>query len=471
MNVEELLSKHSSYQKDPNLSLIRKACEFAEAAHLGEKRPSGEDFIQHPLRVADLLCDLKVDSATVAAALLHDVLEHTDLEASELTTEFGEEVSFLVQSLTAVTKVPYELVEHADIENLRKLILAMAKDYRVLLIRLSEKLDNLKTVEFLPEDQRRQSLESVFTIWAPLADLLGVWYFRWQLEDLAFKNLQPQVYEEIERKLEETRGERERRAEESAVSLREVLQREGIKGEVHKRVKNIYGFYLKLPRYEEKGLYGHDVVGLRALVDELADCYKVLDLVRSKIEGWRPVEGEGFFDDYISRPKPNGYQSLHVVVLAGGKPLEIQIRTYEMHERAEYGMAAHAHYREKYQEGGSLITPAEKIDLIQNILGWQKEKNFNLFPDQIFVLTPKGDVIDLPKGATSIDFAFAVHTQVGKTTSGARVGGKMVPLNYELKTGEVVEITTSPSAKPSRNWLEFVKTEEARSGIKKALKI
>src|SRR3990170_1446159 len=427
VNLDTLLQKHQEYDQGADPDLIRRAYAFAEVAHLGQKRLNGDDEITHLLKVADYLADYRADSMTLAAALLHDVLEESDIDRRTLGKEFGEEIAALVDGLTVVRAASGRsgAGKGRNWENLRHLILASIHDPRVMVIRLADKIHNLRTSAVLTEEERRISAQKVFDIWAPLAAILGLYRFKSEMEDLAFEILNPQDFKKIK----------------SAVQLESG----------------------KMARYESHaGGKMFDVLGLRVISDSVENCYRILDSAR-KI--WKEIPD--FFDDYIAHPKPNGYQSIHAVFEVGGQMIEIQIRTKQMHEEAEYGLAAHSVYKEK---GDRHIAATERIRLVESLLDWGKGQELDLFPDNVFIFTPKGDVKVLPKGATPVDFAFAVHTQIGRQCAGAKANGKIISLDYPLKTGEMVEIITAKGRKPSTDWLRFVKTEHARSEIEKAVR-
>lgn len=462
LELEEILRKHQEYEPNPDLDLIRRAYAFVEVAHLGQKRLSGEDLIQHLLRVTDYLADYRVDSVTLAAALLHDVLEESNVRKEMLVQEFGEEVAALVDGLTLVRAASgrVALGKGKDWENLRHLILASIHDPRVLVIRLADKIHNLRTSAALSQEESRESAQKVFDIWAPLAAILGLYRFKSEMEDLAFAILNPQSYREVQKAVRTQSAAMAKAIESVRSRLGQDLKEERIPHEISSRTKHLYGVYLKMPRYKSiAGGKMFDVLGLRVITSSVENCYRVLDMVRRI---WKEVPE--LFDDYISRPKPNGYQSLHVVVAAGEYLVEIQIRTREMHEAAEYGLAAHSAYKERMPSARRVQT---RMNLIKSLVSWGKGEELDLFPDQVFVFTPKGDVKALPRGATPVDFAFAVHTQIGNECAGAKVNGRPVSLDYPLKTGEVVEILVSKGKKPSVDWLRFVKSEHARSEIEK----
>lgn len=464
MTLDDLLKNYKSYEENPDVELVTRAYEFADAAHIGEKRRSGLEFIKHPLAVALLLADIQAGGETLAAALLHDVLEHTNLSKEDLAGEFGEAIADLVDGVSVIQRVSQKVGnERGTEENLQKLLLATARDPRVLLIRMAEEVDNLRNLDAFSEEEQKVTLEKAFEIYSPLADLLGIHAFKHQLEDLAFKQTNPKEFTEIDQKIDEITKRQKGLISDLGEKLKAELAKTGIKAEVVGRKKHVYGVYQKLPRYAKKGKgVWFDVLGLRVITNETEQCYQVLDIVRQIGR-----TDSDLFDDYIAKPKANGYQSLHTVIWLNSVPVEIQIRTRRMHEVAEFGLATHAYYKEK---GKSLVTPEEKIKLLRNLIGWEEEKKLNLFADKVFVFTPKADVIDLPKGATPVDFAFAVHTDLGRSCTGAKVDGKMAALDYKLQNGEVVEVITARGRKPSPDWLKFVKTDLARSQIKKSLK-
>ena len=463
MNLDTLLQKHQEYDQSADPELIRHAYAFAEVAHLGQKRLNGEEEITHLLKVAGDLIDYHVDSVTLAAALLHDILEESEVDHKMLEKEFGEEITSLVDGLTVVRTASGRLEsgKSKNWENLRHLILASIHDPRVLVIRLADKIHNLRTSAVLTEEERRISAQKVFDIWAPLAAILGLYRFKSEMEDLAFEILNPQDFEKIKSAVQRESEEMGQAIDLVSGKLSAELTRQKVPAEIFSRTKHFFGVYRKMPRYESHtGGKMFDVLGLRVVTDSVENCYRILDLARKL---WKELPD--FFDDYIARPKPNGYQSIHAVFEVGGQMIEIQIRTKEMHEMAEYGLASHAVYKEK---GDRHIAAAERIRLVESLLAWGRGQELDLFPDQVFIFTPKGDVKVLPKGATPVDFAFAVHTQVGRECAGAKANGKAVSLDYPLKTGEMVEILISKGKKPSVDWLRFVKTEHARSEIEKA---
>lgn len=481
-NSDALLNKIKSYQKNPDINLIKKAYALADAAHLGEKRISGEPHIKHCLGTALLLVDLKVDTASIAAALLHDTIEHTDITKKDLEKEFGETVANLVDGVTVIKSVKTKTGEGQQVENLRKLLLATAKDVRVVLIRLAEKLHNLQTIDALSSEKRKIVISKVFDIYAPLAERLGVYHFKWQLEDYAFKFQNHAEHSRIQEHLAETREAREDYIEKVKEILSKELKKADISAEVEGRPKHIYSIYKKMQIYKKPGELEEKVLrriydkhAIRIFVKNDSDCYLALSIVHSL---WKPVPGR--FDDYITNPKPNGYRSLHTDVFGPeGKSIEFQIKTYEMHEFNEFGPASHLFYKELGREkGGKVPTPVDRLSWLKDLVEWQeeiaKEKDFedalkiDVFGDRVFVFTPKGDIKDLPVGSTPIDFAYMVHTNLGHNCISAKVNGKLVSLTYQLQNSDVCEILVSKKPKgPSRDWLKFVKTRMAQHRIKK----
>ena len=462
-----------------DVELVRRAYTLAESAHDGQKRVSGEPYIIHPLAVAGILADLRLDAQAVAASLLHDVAEDTTTNIPDLAEEFGPEVASLVDGVTKLVEIS-ELanlpVDSRDpkIESLRKMFLAMYSDVRVVLIKLADRLHNMRTMSYMsPEKQRRISRETL-DIYAPLASLLGIWQVKWELEDLAFRYLDPTTYAEIEKSLAQRRIEREKYVERVTEILRNELSKHGIQAEISGRPKHIYSIYRKM---RKKGVTFDEIYdrhGVRLIVPEIADCYASLGVVHTL---WRPIPGE--FDDYIANPKENLYQSLHTAVMGPeGQPLEVQIRTPEMHRIAEIGIAAHWRYKTQTRHDDAY---ERKIAWLRSVIDWQTQEKSggndflatvkeDLFKDRVYVFTPKGDVIDLPAGSTSIDFAYRVHTEIGHRCRGAKVKGKLVSLDYQLQNGDQVEIITAKRGGPSRDWLNphlgFIKTARARTKIR-----
>ena len=462
-----------------DLQLLRRAYAFAAQAHQGQKRKSGEPYIHHPVAVAAILAELGMDAETLAAALLHDVVEDTGVTLDDVRREFGDNIAALVDGVTKlrmVTALPRTdaLRDREKAESLRKMFLAMINDVRVVIIKLADRLHNMRTLGALPPEKQKTIAQETLEIFAPLANRLGIWQIKWQLEDLAFRYLHPDKYREIARKLQQKRTQREKYIRQVCSILRQKLAEEGIEAEVYGRPKHIYSIWRKMQRKGVDVDQIYDVLAVRILVRTVPECYQALGIVHNL---WTPIPGE--FDDYIARPKDNMYRSLHTAVVGPhGIPLEVQIRTHEMHRDAEYGIAAHW----RYKEAGVKTDPTfeNRIAWIRQLIEWRQEvtdaKEFvdslktDVFPDRVYVFTPKGDVIDLPAGATPVDFAYYIHTDVGHRCRGARVNGRMVPLNYKLRTGDQVEILTAKQGGPSRDWLNphlgYVQTARARSKIR-----
>ncbi|MCI4463781.1 MAG: bifunctional (p)ppGpp synthetase/guanosine-3',5'-bis(diphosphate) 3'-pyrophosphohydrolase [Caldisericum sp.] len=467
---EELKNKVSPYLDGEGMQLLEKAYKFAEEKHSAQTRESGEEYIIHPLNVALILANLKLDAETYAAALLHDVVEDTGVTIDEIKENFGETVAFLVNGVTKLKGIKSVSTEEAHLESLRKMLLAMAQDVRVVLIKLADRLHNMRTLNYLPPEKQKEIARETMDIYVPLAHRLGMYTIKWELEDLSFRYLEPEKYYELAKKVAKKREEREAYVNELMEELRNLLKEHGISGVVEGRPKNLYGIYRKMIRDGKQFEEIYDIIALRIIVDDIPTCYQVLGIVNNY---YKLVPGR--IKDYIAMPKPNNYRSLHTTVITkSGEPFEIQIRTREMHEVDEIGIAAHW----KYKEGKSLDKNYEaKIAWLRQMLEWQKEvrssKEFvervkvDLFTDEVLVFTPKGDVIELPQGSTPVDFAFRVHTDIGYRCIGAKVNGTMVPLDYKLQTGDRVEIITSKtSTGPKLDWLQFVRTASAKSKIK-----
>jgi len=467
---EELKNKVSPYLDGEGMQLLEKAYNFAEEKHSAQTRESGEEYIIHPLNVALILANLKLDAETYAAALLHDVVEDTGVTIDEIKENFGETVAFLVNGVTKLKGIKSVSTEEAHLESLRKMLLAMAQDVRVVLIKLADRLHNMRTLNYLPPEKQKEIARETMDIYVPLAHRLGMYTIKWELEDLSFRYLEPEKYYELAKKVAKKREEREAYVNELMEELRNLLKEHGISGVVEGRPKNLYGIYRKMIRDGKQFEEIYDIIALRIIVDDIPTCYQVLGIVNNY---YKLVPGR--IKDYIAMPKPNNYRSLHTTVITkSGEPFEIQIRTREMHEVDEIGIAAHW----KYKEGKSLDKNYEaKIAWLRQMLEWQKEvrssKEFvervkvDLFTDEVLVFTPKGDVIELPQGSTPVDFAFRVHTDIGYRCIGAKVNGTMVPLDYKLQTGDRVEIITSKtSTGPKLDWLQFVRTASAKSKIK-----
>src|SRR5213595_1078602 len=453
--------------------IVRRAYERAVVAHAGQRRLSGEEFVNHPMEVAAILADLELDAATLAAALLHDTVEDTPLTEEAVKKEFGPEVARLVDGVTKLGRIALRSDQQQQAENIRKMMVAMAEDLRVVLIKLADRLHNMRTLDPLPEVKRRKISRETLDIYAPLAHRLGIGQIKWELEDLAFRYLEPDAYEDVVSRIARKRGERE-----SLVNdLREILARElekvGIQADITGRPKHIYSVWQKMIRESKDFSEIYDLSAIRVQVESVRDCYGVLGVVHSL---WKPMPGR--FKDYVAMPKSNGYQSLHTTVITHtGEPIEIQIRTQEMHRVAEFGVAAHW----TYKEGGKDASFDQKLSWLRSLLEWQGEvgdaESFlntvkvDLFQDEVYVFTPRGDVINLPADSTPVDFAYRIHTEVGHHCIGAKVNGRMVPLDYALQNGEIVEILTSKGPHgPSRDWLNFVKSASAKERIRKWFK-
>ena len=471
-SVEALLRTVKRYNPKADLGVIRRAAQFAEAAHAGQKRLSGEDFVEHPTAVAQVLADLGLDTTTLVAALLHDVAEDTNVSLDDLKEGFGAEVTGIVDGLTKLEAIESKSREQEQAENVRKMIVAMAGDIRVLLIKLADRLHNMRTLSPLAPDRQARIATETLEIYAPLAHRLGVQQIKWELEDLSFKTLHPGPYREIANLVEKRRGERQQYIDSVLEAARTRLREAGLKAEVEGRPKHLYSIYEKMVVVGKEFNEIYDLVGIRVLADSVRDCYAALGAIHSL---WKPVPGR--FKDYVAMPKSNMYQSLHTTVVGpGGSPLEIQIRTREMHRTAEFGVAAHWRYKEG--RDGKKSKEATDMAWLGQMLEWLKEMadprefmeslKIDLYGGQVFVFTPKGDVMNLPAGSTPVDFAYAVHTEVGHRTIGAKVSGRLVPLDYELRTGDTVEILTSKAQGegPSQDWLKFVVTPRARTKVR-----
>src|SRR3989344_1783244 len=468
----ELLEQVHEYNPHANLELIEKALKFAEKAHEGQKRISGEPYFTHCVSVAKILVDLKADSTTIAAALLHDVLEDTKVKESIVKKEFGEEVLSLVQGVTKIKNLQLDK-ELIAAENVRKILIAMAKDIRVILIKLADRLHNLRTLDALPKDRQVKIARESIEVYAPIAQKLGMNLIKSEMEDLALKYLEPDAYKDFEQRLASSKEDREKELAVFIDEIRKKLGEEGIGAKVYGRVKNFYNIYKKMKQKDKEFNEIYDLNAIRIIVSTVDECYKTLGLIHHL---FKPVPKQ--FDDYIAVPKSNGYQSLHTAIMAPfGRFVEVQIRTWEMHTHAEFGIAAHWTYkgieRDKKFE--------RHLAWIKQILEWKRSSpdakelieslKVDIFKDEIFVFTPKGDSIILPERATPVDFAYAIHSDVGNHCAQAQVNGKGVPLDFELKSGDIVEIVTRKNTKTSRHWLNFVKTTEAKSKIRASLGI
>ena len=483
-SFSQLIGKAQEYLQPEKMALVEEAYNFAAEAHKGQVRKSGEPYLEHPLQVALTLAELQLDASSLAAALLHDVPENCGIAISEIEAKFGPEVAKLVDGTTKLGKVAWSgegvVTSELQVENLRKMLVAMAEDLRVVFIKLADRLHNMRTLDALSVEKRRSIAQETLDIYAPLAHRLGIWELKWQLEDLAVRYLEPRRYRQIARLIAARRTQREDFVARIIQILGGEFDRVGIKAEVSGRPKHIYSIYQKMEKYFALGMDFddiHDLLAFRVLVGTVPDCYAAVGVIHSL---WRPLPEE--FDDFIANPKPNGYQSLHTVVMYGATPLEIQIRTHDMHHIAEYGVAAHWRYKEGEEKD---IRFEERISWLRQLVEWHRELSgaeeflesvkTDIFIDQVFVFTPKGEIKDLPKGSTPLDFAYRVHTELGHRCIGAKVNGRLVTLSYQLKNGDVVEIMSAKGDKgPSRDWLSpqlgFVKTSHAREKIRQWFK-
>jgi guanosine-3',5'-bis(diphosphate) 3'-pyrophosphohydrolase len=470
--LQKLIEKIDANCSNVNKDLIIKAYNFSESAHMEQKRESGEPYVIHPLEVACILAEMGMDTSTIAAGLLHDVIEDTKFTHEDLKREFNEEVADLVEGVTKLGKIQYKTKEEQQADNVRKMLLAMTKDIRVILIKLADRLHNMRTLKFMTEEKQKEKAKETFDIYAPLAHRLGMSKIKWELEDLAFRYINPEEYYGLVKKIAEKRAEREEYIQQITAELKENLNKSGIESDIEGRPKHFYSIYRKMINKNKAIDQIFDLTAVRILVDSVKDCYAALGIVHTM---YKPIPGR--FKDYIAMPKPNMYQSLHSTVIGHqGKTFEIQIRTFEMHRTAEYGIAAHWKYKENSVDNSKEDFDT-RLSWLRDMLEWQRETSdaeefmeafkIDLFSDEVFVFTPKGAVIDLPNEATPIDFAYRIHTDVGNRCMGAKINGKMVPLDYQLKTGEIVEIITSSTTKgPSIDWLNITKSNQAKSKIR-----
>jgi GTP diphosphokinase / guanosine-3',5'-bis(diphosphate) 3'-diphosphatase len=500
MAIETLLEGLPDYFTTVEQELIQRAYRFAEEAHEGQKRASGEPYITHCLAVATILVELKVSAAMVMAGLLHDTVEDTAVTLNDIRSQFGDDVALLVDGVTKLTNLPRvsrgdqheeepEIVEYAynqqpeeedarkralAQETLRKTFLAMGEDIRVVIIKMADRLHNMRTLGYIPESKRRRIAQETLDIFAPLANRLGIWQFKWELEDLAFRHVNPEKYKEIAELIKQRRTDRELQVRDIIEHLRNVLEEEGIDVEITGRPKHIYSIYRKMIEKSKPFDMLMDLRGVRLIVPDKQNCYAALGVIHTH---WRPIPHE--FDDYVAAPKDNMYQSLHTAVIYDdGKPLEVQIRTREMHQNAEFGIAAHWRYKEKGKQRDE--TFEQRVNMLRRLMEWRQDvlsaqefmegMKTDVFKDRVYVFTPRRDIIDLPVGSTPLDFAYHVHTEIGHRCRGAKVNGKLMTLDYVLQTGEVVEILTAKHGGPSRDWLnsnlKLVNTQRARSKIR-----
>ena len=472
--IEDLIKIIEKYMTEEEVAFVMKAYEYAKLMHKDQKRKSGEPHIMHPVNVAIILADLDMDVETIIAALLHDVVEDTPATYDDVKNMFSEDIANIVDGVTKLNKLNYKSSEDFQAENLRKMILAMNNDIRVIIVKLADRLHNLRTLEYMNEEKQKQKAKETIEIYAPLAGRLGIFKIKWELEDLSLRYLDPEGYYDLVEKINKKRSEREKEINEIIKAISTELDKQELHYDISGRPKNFYSIYKKMNGKNKSFESIYDLIAVRILVDTVKDCYAVLGIVHSM---WKPLPGR--FKDYIAMPKPNMYQSLHTTVISDtGEIFEIQTRTYEMHEVAEYGIAAHWKYKGGKAQGKDVDN---KLDWLRQLLEWQKDlkdpKEFidtlkiDFFDDEVFVFTPNGDVVDLPEGSTPVDFAYRVHTGVGNTCVGAKVDSRIVPLNYKLKNGNIVEIITQKSASgPSRDWLKFVKSPRAKQKIKQWFK-
>ena len=473
INLAQFIIQIESFNANVNIPLIRKAYEFSDRAHAGQKRESGEPYINHCLEVAFILAEQHLDSTTIAAGLIHDVVEDTTVTIDQIRKEFDDEIAILVDGVTKLGKVKFKSREEEQVEYFRKMLLSMARDIRVILIKLADRLHNMRTLQFVKADKRARIAAETMEVYAPLAHRFGIARIRSELEDLAFKHMHAEEYAELSREIEMTRQEREGYIEAVTRPIKQALVKKGVKVSIAGRAKHLYSIYRKMENRHLPLDEIYDLLAIRVLVANKMECYEVLGVIH---ELWKPVPNR--FHDYIATPKPNGYQSLHTTVFGpGNRMLEIQIRTNAMHHVAEYGIAAHWLYKEGRQQ---MDKADRQMSWLREVLDWQKDMTnpaefleylkIDLLQEDVYVYTPRGDLVHLPAGSTALDFAFAVHTDVGLHTTGAKVGGKIIPLGTGLKSGDEVEIMTLPAQKPSHNWLRLVRTSKARSKIKRWLK-
>ena len=468
MTIAELIERVRQYDPAADAAWLMRVYEVADAAHQGQRRASGESYIEHPLAVAGILAELEMDHETIAAALLHDVVEDTSVTSEEVAGQFGDEVARLVEGVTKLTRIPYQSKEDAQVENLRKMFLAMAKDIRVIIIKLADRLHNMRTLASLPASKQQAIARETLDIYAPIAHRLGIWKIKWEIEDECLRYLDPAAFQDIAELVAKTRRQREADVEKSIASLREEFGELHVNAEIQGRPKHFYSIYSKIRKGREFSTI-YDLTAIRIIVDSVKDCYAALGAVHAM---WTPLPGR--FKDYIAMPKPNMYQSLHTTVVGpSGEPLEIQIRTWEMHRTGEYGIAAHW----RYKEGGKADQFENKLSWLRALLEWQKDMRdsrvfmenlkLDLFDTQVFVFSPRGDVYSIPAGGTPLDFAYQVHTDVGNHCVGAKVNGRIVPLDYQAQNGDICEILVNKSSgRPSLDWLSIVKTSSAKHKIK-----
>ena len=473
ITIDEIINTVTEKRKNANTELIRKAYEFAKKNHGDQRRKSGELYIIHPLNVAYILAGLGLDDETICAALLHDVVEDTEVTSKQLEEEFGTEIYEMVEGVTKLSKIPYTSVEEEQVENYRKMFLAMGKDIRVILIKLADRLHNMRTLKYLTRERQIANAQETIDLYAPLANRLGIYTLKWELEDLSLKYLKPDEYKEIIQGLDEKREARLKFIEKMKQEIIEKIKEQGIEAEVTGRAKHIYSIYRKMKRDNHTLDQIYDLFALRIIVNSVKDCYACLGIVH---ELYNPMPGR--FKDYISVPKTNMYQSLHTTLIGPkGVPFEVQIRTWDMHRTSEYGIAAHWAYKDANKtKKSNVIVSEDKLSWLRETLEWQKNTQdpqeflntlkTELFEDEVYVFTRSGDIKVLPKGATPIDFAYSIHTEIGNKMTGCKINSKMMPIITKLNNGDIVEIITTDNPKgPSRDWLKFIKSSGAKNKI------
>jgi len=469
IRFEEILDRVAKHHPGDNLDLIRRAYIFSAKEHKGQLRASGEPYLTHPLEVANLLAEMKMDAVTVSVGLLHDVVEDTLTTLDKIEELFGPDVAHIVDGVTKISQIPFTSKEEKQAENFRKMLLAMTDDIRVIMVKFADRLHNMRTLAYLPADRREAIARETMDIYAPLANRLGMGKIRGELEDLSFSYLDPKAYQELKDIVEKNRRKHEAFLAEVTKIVEDKMKEHDIPCFTESRIKRLYSIFLKLKKQRITIDQVYDLLALRIITDNVKNCYAALGVIHNT---WRPVPGR--IKDFIAMPRPNMYQSLHTSVIAGGQPFEVQIRTAEMHQIAEEGIAAHW----KYKDGKLVADDREdnRVSWLRHLVEWQQEMKdpadflstlkIDLYPEEVYTFTPKGKVVTLPREATPVDFAYAIHTEVGHSCVGAKINARMTPLRTKLRNGDIVEIITQPGHKPSRDWLSFVKTSRARNKIR-----